>query len=58
MAHGSLATVTALALTASSADLARRAAVVRPLYGLTLAPYAAWCAFATALSGSIHELNR
>lgn len=52
-----LATVTALALTASSADLARRAVRSRPLHAFALAPYAAWCGFATALSGSIHELN-
>lgn len=53
----SLATVTALALTASSADLVRRAARSRPAHAVALAPYAAWCGFATALSGSIHELN-
>jgi len=52
-----LATLTAAALTVSSADLARRAGAVRPAYGAALAPYAAWCAFATALSGRIHQLN-
>lgn len=54
----SLATVTALALTLSSADLVRRAARSRGTHALALAPYAAWCGFATALSGSIHDLNR
>ena len=52
-----LGTVTAVALTASSADLARRAARSRPLYGAALAPYAGWCGFATVLSARIHQLN-
>lgn len=53
-----LATGVAAALTVSSADLARRAGRTRPAYGLALAPYAAWCGFATVLSGRIHQLNR
>lgn len=52
-----LATLTAAALTASSADLARRAGRARRAYGVALAPYAAWCGFATVLSGRIHQLN-
>ena len=48
----------AAALTASSADLARRAAQAKPLAGLALSPYALWCAFATALSTHIWRLNR
>ncbi|MUN64382.1 tryptophan-rich sensory protein [Kocuria sediminis] len=51
------ATVAAAALTASSADLARRAGQVRPLLGVALLPYAGWCGFATVLSGRIHRLN-
>ncbi|MCV7029068.1 TspO/MBR family protein [Mycobacterium sherrisii] len=48
----------AAALTASSADLARRAAAADPRAGLTLSPYPAWCAFATVLSTHIWRLNR
>jgi translocator protein len=48
----------AAALTASSADLARRTAQVKPQAGLALSPYAVWCAFATVLSASIWRLNR
>lgn len=50
--------VVAAALTASSADLARRAAAVRPAAGAALAPYPMWCAFATVLSTRIWQLNR
>ncbi|OLT08142.1 hypothetical protein BJF77_02270 [Kocuria sp. CNJ-770] len=52
-----LATVVAAALTASSADLARRAGQARPLLGAALLPYVGWCGFATVLSGRIHRLN-
>lgn len=50
--------VVAAALTASSADLARRAASGHPAAGAVLAPYAIWCAFATVLSTRIWQLNR
>lgn len=52
------ATVGAVALTASSADLARRAAEADPRAGLALSPYPLWCAFATVLSTHIWRLNR
>lgn len=54
-----LAAATALsaALTASSADLARRVSAAHPA-GRALAPYPAWCAFATTLSASIWRRNR
>lgn len=52
-----LATATAAALTASTADLARRAAQARPLHGAALLPYVGWCGFATVLSARIHQLN-
>lgn len=45
-------------LTASSADLARRAGKVGRPPGLALTPYAAWCGFATALSAEIARRNR
>ncbi|BBY21730.1 TspO/MBR family protein [Mycobacterium stomatepiae] len=48
----------AAALTASSADLARRAAAADPRAGTALAPYPLWCAFATILSAHIWRLNR
>jgi benzodiazapine receptor len=48
----------ASALTASSADLARRAAAADSRAGLALAPYPLWCAFATVLSTHIWRLNR
>jgi translocator protein len=50
--------VTAAALTASSADLTRRAVEVRLNRGAVLAPYPLWCAFATLLSTRIWMLNR
>ena len=50
--------VAAAALTVSSADLARRAAEVKPSRGVVLTPYPLWCAFATALSIRIWMLNR
>ncbi|MEH3139780.1 MAG: tryptophan-rich sensory protein [Mycobacterium kyogaense] len=52
------AAVAAAALAVSSTDLARRAASVQPAAGAALAPYPLWCAFATALSGRIWQLNR
>jgi benzodiazapine receptor len=45
-------------LTASSADLARRAVAVRGANGAALAAYPIWCAFATLLSTHIWLLNR
>lgn len=48
----------AAALTASSADLARRAAEADPRAGVALAPYPLWCGFATVLSTHIWRLNR
>ncbi|WP_425005673.1 TspO/MBR family protein [Mycolicibacterium sp. S3B2] len=46
------------ALTLSSADLARRAGQVNTPAGAALAAYPLWCAFATALSTRIWQLNR
>ena len=51
-------TVGAAVLAASCADLTRRAVVADPRAGAVLAPYALWCAFATAMSGHIWVLNR
>jgi tryptophan-rich sensory protein len=48
----------AAALTASSADLTRRAVAVRGTRAAPLALYPAWCAFATVLSTHIWLLNR
>lgn len=53
---GASAAVAAV-LTASSADLARRAISVRGPRGLPLVAYPLWCAFATALSTHIWWLN-
>ena len=50
--------VVAAALTASSADLTRRAVEVRSNRGAPLALYPLWCAFATLLSTRIWLLNR
>ena len=44
-------------LALSSVGLARRAGRVKPALGWLLAPYAAWCAFATVLSARIDALN-
>ena len=44
-------------LTASSADLVRRTYRLNRSAGVALAPYAAWCAFATALSTAVARLN-
>lgn len=52
------AAVFAGVLTASSADLARRAATARPAAGVVLAPYPIWCGFATVLATRIWQLNR
>jgi translocator protein len=52
------AAVTAAVLTASSADLTRRAVQADGAPGAALAPYPLWCAFATVLSTRIWMLNR
>ncbi|HST66946.1 MAG TPA: TspO/MBR family protein [Mycobacteriales bacterium] len=52
------AVLTAGALAASCADLVRRAAPVSRPAAVALAPYAAWCGFATVLSGAIWRRNR
>lgn len=51
-------TLLSAALTASSADLARRALAVRGARALPLMLYPLWCTFATVLSGHISVLNR
>jgi benzodiazapine receptor len=48
----------AAVLTASSADLTRRAIATRGPVGAALGLYPAWCAFATVLSTRIWQLNR
>lgn len=48
----------AAALTASSADLVRRAARADSRAGAVLAPYPVWCGFATALATHIWRINR
>ncbi|KKC02167.1 TspO/MBR family protein [Mycobacterium nebraskense] len=48
----------AVVLTASSADLARRAAQADPRAGLALSAYPLWCSFATALATHVWRLNR
>jgi len=50
--------VAAAALTASSADLTRRAIATQPGRGAPLVLYPLWCAFATVLSTRIWLLNR
>ncbi len=52
-----LAAAECAVLTASSADLVRRTYNLNHRAGLALAPYAAWCAFATALSTAVARLN-
>lgn len=52
-----LATLEAAALTISSVDLARRAAKTDRRSGLALAPYAAWCGFATVLTATVWHRN-
>ncbi|SDN17871.1 TspO/MBR family protein [Actinomyces ruminicola] len=44
-------------LAASSADLTRRVFKISKVRGMALAPYAAWTAFATALSCAVWKLN-
>jgi tryptophan-rich sensory protein len=51
------ATVWAGALAASSADLAKRAKAVNGTDAAPFLVYAAWCSFATLLSGTIARLN-
>jgi tryptophan-rich sensory protein len=51
-------TLAAAALTASSADLTRRATAVRGASGAVLGLYPLWCAFATLLTARIWQLNR
>jgi len=48
----------AAVLTASSADLARRAGQADRRAGLALSPYPLWCAFATVLATHVWGLNR
>lgn len=48
----------AAVLTASSADLARRAAQADPRAGLALSAYPLWCSFATVLATHVWRLNR
>ena len=50
--------VGAAALTASSADLVRRAAQADPRTGRALTPYPVWCAFAIVLATHVWRLNR
>lgn len=52
------AAITAGVLTASSADLTRRAGAVSGKRAVALAPYPLWCAFATVLSTHIWILNK
>jgi tryptophan-rich sensory protein len=52
-----LAAAEAALLAASSADLVRRTYRLNPGAGVSLAPYAAWCGFATVLSTAIARLN-
>ena len=52
-----LAAAECAVLTISSADLVRRAAAVDRPGAAALAPYPAWCAFATALTAAIARRN-
>jgi tryptophan-rich sensory protein len=52
-----LAAAECAVLTASSADLVRRVGAADRRTGLALAPYPAWCAFATALTVAIARRN-
>ena len=52
-----LAAAESAVLTASTVDLVRRAAQVSPAAATVLAPYAAWTAFATALTVAIARRN-
>jgi tryptophan-rich sensory protein len=51
-------TVAAALLACSSVDLTRRAVAAQGNRAAPLAVYAAWCTFATVLSGHIWFLNR
>lgn len=53
-----LAPVVAAGLAVSSADLTRRTAAAHRGAGAVMAPYPAWCSFATLLSGAIWWRNR
>lgn len=53
-----LASVECAALTVSSVDLTRRAAQADGRSAAALAPYAAWCGFATVLTVAIARRNR
>ncbi|MCW2690659.1 MAG: TspO protein [Mycobacterium sp.] len=50
--------IAAAALTASSADLARRTGEANRQAGAALVPYSLWCGFATVMSTDIWRLNR
>ncbi|WP_346925571.1 TspO/MBR family protein [uncultured Arthrobacter sp.] len=52
-----LAAAECAVLTASSADLVRRTYKLNRGAGVSLAPYALWCGFATVLSTAIARLN-
>lgn len=52
-----LAAAECAVLTASSADLVRRTHRLNRGAGVSLAPYAVWCGFATVLSTAIARLN-
>ncbi|QCB97785.1 tryptophan-rich sensory protein [Arthrobacter sp. PAMC25564] len=52
-----LAAAECAVLTASSADLVRRTYRLNRTAGVSLAPYALWCGFATVLSTEIARLN-
>ena len=53
-----LSSLAAAALALSSADLTRRAADADLKLGAALAPYPAWCTFATVMTTDIWRLNR
>lgn len=53
-----IAEVESVLLTLSTLDLIRRAARIDTPAAVALAPYGAWVAFATALTGSIANRNR
>ncbi|BCW71313.1 TspO/MBR family protein [Arthrobacter sp. NicSoilB8] len=52
-----LAAAECAVLTVSSADLVRRTYKLNRGAGVSLAPYALWCGFATALSTAVAKLN-
>lgn len=53
-----LSTAWCAALALHSAGLAKRVASVDPTLGAALAPYAAWCGFATGLNAEIARRNQ